>query len=100
MLLEEINSSTLPPTDTKGGQFGQRRKEEPWNADVGLRRGVEALSKARNSDDKDGQSLREYSTLILQILSGENCETVEEAIQKELATQSAKIIEDLLRRET
>lgn len=99
-LLEEINSSTLAPTDTQSGQFGQRQKVELWNADVGLRKGVEALNKARSSDDKDGQSLREYSTLILQILSGENGETVEEAIQKELATQNAKIIEDLLRRET
>jgi hypothetical protein len=101
-LLEEINKTTLPPTAaTQGGEFGgaRRWKEQPWNLDLGLQKGVKALSKARNSNDKDGESLREYSNLVLQILS-KDVESVEEIIRKELATENAKFIENLLKAES
>jgi hypothetical protein len=74
----------------------RRRKEEPWNSDMGLQTGVKALAKARNCDGTDGESLREYSKLILQILSRNNGDSVDELIQKELAAENARIIERLL----
>lgn len=101
-LLEEIDKRTLPPTSNNqnGGLKGNfRRKEEPWNADVGLKKGIEALNQARNSSNKDGKSLREYTRLVLQILSGESEESASEQIQKEQAAENARIIERLLQGE-
>ncbi|KAF8863571.1 hypothetical protein BDZ45DRAFT_583713 [Acephala macrosclerotiorum] len=99
-LLDSIHTATLPSIDeyTTSGLPTRARKgnEQPWNSDRGLQKGVEALKKARNSDGKDGEGLREYSRLILQILAGEEGMTTEQIIQKELAEENARIIEQLL----
>ncbi len=101
-LLEEIDTATLPPVNNShNADFGMARgqKEEPWNLDRGLQKGVQALSRARNADGKDAESLREYSKLILQIMSGEAAESAAQIIQKEVAADNAKFIEALLRGE-
>jgi len=54
------------------------------------------LKRARNEDGVDGESVREYGRLILQILGGEEGLTTEEIIQKELKEENARIIEQLL----
>jgi hypothetical protein len=99
-VLEQINTATLPPVDgyTPSGLPTSVRKgnEQPWNSDRGLQKGVEALKRARNSDGRDGEAVREYGRLILQILAAEEGLTTEEIIQKELAEENARIIEQLL----
>lgn len=98
-LLDEINNTTLPPVnDPPNGDFKnpRQRKEEPWNLDRGLQKGVEALKRSRSADDKDGESLREYSKLILQILSGEAAEIAERVIEQELKAENIRIVEQLL----
>lgn len=98
--LEAINTATLPPVD--GQNFGHGRKGgkgEPWNSDRGLQKGVVALSKARNTSGEDGKSIREFSRLVLQILSGEEGAQAAEVIQKEIAEENTRIIEQLLNHE-
>jgi hypothetical protein len=98
-LLDEINTATLRPLEdldnnTQNG-FSRRKKEEPWTFDRGLEKGREALSRARDTDE----GVREYSKLILQLLSGEAGISAAELVQKELAEENAKIIEALLKGE-
>ncbi|TVY49630.1 hypothetical protein LOCC1_G000349 [Lachnellula occidentalis] len=100
--LEDINSATLPPVEGCGfGQGGSRRggKVEPWNSDRGLQKGVQALSKARDTSGEDGRCIREYSRLVLDILSGEEGAQAAEVIQKEMAEENTRIIEQLLNNE-
>ncbi len=98
-LLDEINTATLRPLEefdnsTQNG-FSRRKKEESWTFDRGLEKGREALNRARDTDE----GVREYSKLILQILSGEAGASAAELVQKELAEENAKIIEALLKGE-
>lgn len=101
--LEDINSATLPPAEgNRFGEGGSRRggkREEPWNVDRGLQKGVEALSKARNTNGDDGRCIREYSRLVLQILSDVEGDQAAELIQKEIAEENARIVEQLLNNE-
>jgi zinc finger HIT domain-containing protein 3 len=100
--LEEINTATLPPIEGYGfGQGASKRggKVEVWNSDRGLQKGVEALSKARNASGEDGSGVREFSRLVLKILSGEEGARAAEVIQREIAEENAKIIEQLLNNE-
>jgi len=107
--LEEINAATLPPTPGQendahsqypnGGSKGFRRsgKEQPWNPDRGLENGVRALCRAREAYGKDGEGVREYSKLILQIVAGE--EGID-TIRKEMEEENVRIISQLLNGET
>jgi hypothetical protein len=100
--LEAIDAATLRPDDEQS--FDQRSsmkggKVKLWNSDRGLQRGVEALSQARNTSGKEGEAVREFSKLIIQILSGENGNEAAEIIQKEIAEENARIIEQLLNNE-
>lgn len=115
--LEAIYSATLPPTannhtgesgnaggtnnqinfgnwpgSKKKGQGGNR----PWNQDIGLQSGVKALCKAREAYGKDGEAVREYSRLVLKILSRDDGLDAVEQIQKELAEENARLISQLL----
>ncbi|RFU34156.1 hypothetical protein B7463_g2140, partial [Scytalidium lignicola] len=112
--LEAIYSATLPPTsnDTGGDARapnnqsnirnwpGARRSgkgsNRPWNQDIGLQCGVQALCKAREAFGKDGEAVREYSKLVLKILSSDDRVDAAEQIQKELAEENARIISQLL----
>lgn len=97
--LDEINNATLRPQEPTGYEkHGKARKEyENWNADRGLENGVKALNRARNTFG--GEGVREFSTLVLQILSGDEGETAATQIEKELAEENTRIIEALLNRE-
>lgn len=98
-LLDEIHNTTLQPlpgdNDTNGYKNG-RRKEEQWNSDRGLAKGVQALNKARNSDGKDGESLREYSRLVLQILAADDEVSAAEQLQREVAEADRRFVKELL----
>lgn len=108
-LLGEIHAATLQPTDEDGinvqpqyhrvkGQHRSNRKV--WNLDRGLQDGVEALRRARRIVGKDGEAVKEYSRLILQILSRDDTVHAEALIQKEVADEDARIVSMLLNGET
>ncbi|KAF4635716.1 hypothetical protein G7Y89_g2380 [Cudoniella acicularis] len=103
--LEEIDAATLPPAnsdeiDSLPGTRKKGGKLELWNRDRGLQKGVEALRRAKEAYGKDGEGVREFSKLVLQILSGEENSSVAEAIQNEIAEENARIISLLLNHET
>jgi len=108
--LDEINAAMLPPiagqeVAIQSQYHGEvpkgkgRRREEPWNRDRGLRNGVQALARARKAYGKDGEGIREFSKLILQIVSGDESVDATELIQKELAEENARSISQLLKGE-
>jgi hypothetical protein len=100
--LEAIDAVTLRPDDEQGFDrraFQKGGNAELWNSDRGLQKGVEALSQARNTSGKEGEGVREFSRLIIQIISGENGNEAAEIIQKEIAEENARIIEQLLNNE-
>jgi hypothetical protein len=101
-LLDNINTATLPPLNDPKSNTGngynkgtRHRKEEPWNTDRGMQNGLKALLAARELDGKDGEGIREYSKLVLQILSGDEMDAAT-LIQKQLAEENARIVETLL----
>ncbi|KAE9375437.1 hypothetical protein N431DRAFT_502334 [Stipitochalara longipes BDJ] len=98
-LLDEINTATLRPLEELDempqNRYSKGKKEQPWTFDRGLEKGREALSRARDADE----GVREYSKLILQILSGEAGISAVELVEKELREENSKIIEALLQGE-
>jgi hypothetical protein len=102
-LLNQIDSATLPPLNDSNSNAGngykrgaRRQKQEPWNHDRGMENGLRALLAARELDGKDGEGIREYSRIILQILSGDDEMDAATLIQKQLAEENARIVETLL----
>ncbi|KAH7407555.1 hypothetical protein BKA64DRAFT_640480 [Cadophora sp. MPI-SDFR-AT-0126] len=97
MLLNRINKATLPPVQNMQLNLsGGRRKEQPWNSDRGLEKGAKALDDLRNTGSKDGRAIREFSNLILRLLSQENGVSAREVVEKELAEENQKVVEQLL----
>jgi len=97
--LDEINNATLRPCANtfEKPKYGKGRAGngiESWNQDRGIENGVKALNNARNSST--GEAVREYSNLILQILSEDEGLHSAQLIQQELAEENARIIEALL----
>ncbi|KAJ2901341.1 hypothetical protein MKZ38_001953 [Zalerion maritima] len=43
-------------------------KNENWTHDLSLRKGKEALNRARNLNGKDGEAVREYQALVLKLV--------------------------------
>jgi zinc finger HIT domain-containing protein 3 len=97
--LNEINAATLRPIEVPGKSHFGRGKEEPWNQDRGLQNGVHALCQAREAYGKDGEGVREFGRLVLQLLSRDEAMDAAELIEKELAEENAMIIQQLLNRE-
>merc|ERR1711977_178361 len=97
LLLDRINKATLPPIHNMQQTLnGGRRKEQPWNSDRGLEKGVKVLDNLRNTGSKDGKAIREFSKLVLQLLSQESGLSAREVVEKELATENQKVVEQLL----
>jgi zinc finger HIT domain-containing protein 3 len=98
-LLDDINAATLRPLEELDNRahngYTKGKKEQPWTLDRGLEKGREALNRARDTDE----GVREYSNLILQILSGDAGISAAELVQKELTVENTKIIEALLQGE-
>jgi hypothetical protein len=82
--LEEIYAATQAP----GGS--------QWTADRGLENGAVALGRARAACGPDGEGVREFSRLVLRVVGGEGSVDV---IQREVAEENARIVEQLLRGE-
>jgi len=96
--LHMIDSATHRPVNQNGGyqNNGKGRKEPAWTTDIGMQKGVDAMYRAKSAED--GEGVREYCKLILQILSGDDM-AAEEMIQKEIAEENVRMIKGLLDQE-
>ncbi|KAF6821276.1 HIT zinc finger [Colletotrichum sojae] len=72
-------------------------KKEQWTHDVGIRKGKEALRRARTAGGEDGEGVREYIELINHLITraGE-ADKVEEAIRKQAAERDTELIRRLM----
>ncbi|KAK4122727.1 hypothetical protein N657DRAFT_691210 [Parathielavia appendiculata] len=106
--LTRIQATTLPPAETPGSAFNipglgpftantGRNRQEPWTKDVGLRRGAEALRKARMDPSDTGDGVREFCELVRFLLSKKR-EGVER-VREEVVAAETRVIERLLREE-
>ena len=108
-ILDEVNTATLPPVNGLDGNGSnghngrngstRQRPREHWNSDRGLQNGLKALHQRRQRHDKDGEAVREYSKLVLQILSADQEMDAQAMIQKQLAEENAIFVEQLLKGE-
>lgn len=68
--LNSVHRATLRPVEDYGQQKSGRK--QPWNEDQGMMKGVEALHRAKGKYGKDGEGVREYGRLVLQLLEKES----------------------------
>ncbi|PQE08892.1 Zinc finger HIT-type protein [Rutstroemia sp. NJR-2017a BVV2] len=100
--LDEINAATLRPLHSQNANNGQihgfrkPRGMEQWNQDRGMENGIKALQRARSVYGKEGEAVREYSRLVLRILSGEEGCDASDMVQRELDEENARVIQLLL----
>ncbi|KAK4173567.1 hypothetical protein QBC36DRAFT_313759 [Triangularia setosa] len=118
--LNSIQSQTLPPPppSTATPSFLQgsnsnprKRKEPPWSKDVGLRKGADALRKARTDPTDTGDGVREYCDLVLYLLSLGNekdrevqeprplAERAVREVREEVWREERRVVESLLKEE-
>jgi len=107
--LKKIHEATLPPRGegiTKGGlpwklpsTEHRGKKEEPWTREVGLRRGRDALRKARVDPNEDGDAVREYCETVLYLLSKAENRDATELVRQEVAKGDAEFVERLMEME-
>ncbi|KAH6850878.1 hypothetical protein B0I37DRAFT_123567 [Chaetomium sp. MPI-CAGE-AT-0009] len=118
--LVRIQETTLPPADNPNPSYGlgavtantgrnrqhsggrepansSRNRQQPWTKDVGLRKGAEALRKARTDPTDTGDGVREFCDLVKFLLNKKR-EGIER-VREEVAAEEAKYIERLLREE-
>ncbi|TDZ65969.1 hypothetical protein CTRI78_v003337 [Colletotrichum trifolii] len=111
--LLEILAATEPPADAQGAASAgggslndvmkaralaaAHPKKEQWTHDVGIRRGKEALRKAKRMPGEEGEGVREYVELINHLVSkaGEAAEAAE-IIRKQAAEQDTELIRRLM----
>lgn len=95
--------ATLPAVDGQEfntqSRYPRGNRKQPWDQGQGTQNGIKALNRARRAYGKDGEGVREFSKFILQITSGDNTVHAAALIQKEIAEENARIIEQLLNRE-
>lgn len=116
--LANIHAATLPPSDEQQQQQSQapgrgglpwtlaqapgyQSKKPRWSHDTGLRRGKEALRKARTDPGDDGDAVREYCELVLHLLSKENDAEVHvtDLVRQQVTQEDVKLIEKLIEAE-
>lgn len=71
--LLQIHDATQPPPSA-ASQFAnpadtRRLEKEMWNRATGIRKGTEALQRAREADGEEGEGVREYQELVLHLLA-------------------------------
>ncbi|KAK3989548.1 protein HIT1 [Cladorrhinum sp. PSN332] len=102
--LERIQSTTLPPplsqqfAPHKSGR--QQQQHVLWTKDVGLRKGAEALKKARTDPSDTGDGVREFCEVVLCLLNmNSKREKAMDMVREEVAREERGVIERLLREE-
>ncbi|KAK5998012.1 hypothetical protein PT974_00381 [Cladobotryum mycophilum] len=104
--LLDIHSATLPPKEAPEKAIPASlmqgvTKRDNWNHDMGIKNGKAALRRARKANGEAGEAIREYTELIVHIMSGasrkEDAATV--YIQRQAAEEDTKLIERLMAEE-
>ncbi|KAF6831106.1 HIT zinc finger [Colletotrichum plurivorum] len=108
--LLEILAATEPPPEMRAAMGSSLNdmmrvkamaaanpRKEQWTHDVGIRKGKEALRRARTAGGEDGEGVREYIELINHLITraGE-ADKVEEAIRKQAAERDTELIRRLM----
>ncbi|PSR82242.1 hypothetical protein BD289DRAFT_341238, partial [Coniella lustricola] len=111
--LANINAATLPPKDeqqkpSRGGlpwtlaqAPGYQSKKPKWTHDTGMKRGKEALRKARTDPGEDGDAVREYCELVLHLLSDQDKTAINatDMVRQQTTQEDVKLIEELIEAE-
>ncbi|SPN98538.1 uncharacterized protein DNG_01584 [Cephalotrichum gorgonifer] len=100
--LLKIHEATQPPSSTTTPRAGRpsesrRLENEMWSRAMGIQRGKEALQRARGAAGEDGEGVREYQALVLQLLSsGEG----EHAVTRRLGERDEELLRNFVAAET
>lgn len=102
-----IDRTTLPPVDEPTGGLpwslqqapGYQPKRAKWTHDTGLKRGKEALRKARTDPGEDGDAVREYCELVIYLLSKTKENDVIDMVRQEVTQEDMKLIEQMIEAE-
>ncbi|KAK3304339.1 uncharacterized protein B0T15DRAFT_494807 [Chaetomium strumarium] len=112
--LTRIHEITLPPSDNNNNSFAtsfssipgvaantSRNRTQPWTKDIGLRKGAEALRRARTDPSDTGDGVREFCDLVRFLLSkrGEKGRELVRRVREEVTAEETKVIERLLKEE-
>ncbi|OAA60631.1 Zinc finger, HIT-type [Cordyceps fumosorosea ARSEF 2679] len=104
--LVDIHAAMQPPSESADHNGipasllkGLPGKKERWNHDVGIKKGKEALRKARKADGALGEGVKEYCELIMHLMNGQAGDDASVLLQKQAATQDAELIERLMNEE-
>ncbi|KKY38058.1 putative hit finger domain protein [Diaporthe ampelina] len=109
--LTNIHVATLPPAEEQPGRGGlpwnlqqapgYQHKKPKWTHDLGLRRGKEALRKARTDPGEDGDAVREYCELVLHLLSKQEATGgITDLVREQVVKQDVQLIEQLIEAES
>jgi len=93
--IKQIHVATLQPPRQVGKPS---RKDDRWNRDIGMRKGIEALRKARAAEGEAGEGLREYTELIRHLLNGgqDGRSEVSTAFQQRRAEEDQELLQQLI----
>ncbi|KAK4212862.1 protein HIT1 [Rhypophila decipiens] len=100
-ILFNIQKSTLPPPDDPSANGGPQQREI-WSGEVGLRRGVAALKKARTNPGILGDGVREFCELVMYLLNnpslrgGDGGPNATSLVRQEVVADQTKVIQTLL----
>jgi hypothetical protein len=97
--LKDIYASTQPPASEPTARIPglSMMRSNNWNRDVGIRKGLEALRKARKAPGEDGEALREYTELIVHLVYGqETHNAVSDTISKTRSEEERRFIQALM----
>ena len=76
-------------------------KNRPWDQNRGNDSGVQALRNARRVYGKDGEGVRQYGELVLQLLNRANAvDEAVDSIEQERRDEDARVINELLQVES
>lgn len=103
--LLKIHAATQPPTEANSGVpaallRGLPPRHNKWNRDLGLKKGKEALRRARKATGEEGAGVREYTELILHLMNGsESKEDMSSLLKQQTDQQDLKLIEQMMAEE-
>ncbi|KFA74673.1 hypothetical protein S40288_03229 [Stachybotrys chartarum IBT 40288] len=103
--LLKIHAATQPPTEANSGVPAALLKGLPprhnrWNRDLGVKKGKEALRRARKAAGEEGAGVREYTELILHLMNGsESREDMSSLLKQQTDQQDLKLIEQMMAEE-
>ncbi|OAQ74307.1 zinc finger domain-containing protein [Pochonia chlamydosporia 170] len=103
--LLDIYAATQPPREDPEKRIPASLmqgvpKKDSWNHDIGIKKGKEALRRARRADGEAGEAIREYSELVLHLINTQDGKgEVATLLQQQAAQEDTKLIEQLLAQE-